>query len=279
MPVSLQTRLIVQNPRKCGLGSIRLAGTIAKNPGVPRANMRVLGSYAVVYVVAGGGTYADARGRELPVSPGDLITVFPELAHAYGPQRGQAWDEMYIVFDGPVFDLWRSQKLLDDERPVRRFEPIEYWLRRWQEVVESPGEAGADDTLAAVCRLQQTLADALLYESAQTTTDQDRRWLTRACELLEQSRESEERLVPAVAERLDMSYANFRKKFTRLMGLPPGRYRMKKLMDRACELIYQQRLTNKQVALECGFCDEFHFSRRFKQIVGISPKEFRRQLP
>lgn len=77
--------------------------------------MRVLGSYALVYVVGGGGEYSDARGTRRQVSEGDLIWVFPDIPHAYGPARGGRWDEIYLVFDGPVFDLWRQRGLLDPD--------------------------------------------------------------------------------------------------------------------------------------------------------------------
>lgn len=41
----------------------------------------------------------------------------------------------------------------------------------------------------------------------------------------------------------------------------------------------QTDLSDKQIAAELGFCDEFHFSRRFKQITGRSPRAFRSGLP
>ena len=47
------------------------------------------------------------------------------------------------------------------------------------------------------------------------------------------------------------------------------------LMQRAQELIRCGVPTNREIADRLGFCDEYHFSRRFKQVVGLSPKEFR----
>ena len=41
----------------------------------------------------------------------------------------------------------------------------------------------------------------------------------------------------------------------------------------------EQNLTNKEIAYRLGFCDEFHFSHRFKQIMGKSPQRFRRSIP
>jgi len=32
-------------------------------------------------------------------------------------------------------------------------------------------------------------------------------------------------------------------------------------------------------ALRCGFYDEFHFSKRFRQFAGVTPAQFRRRQP
>jgi AraC-like DNA-binding protein len=58
----------------------------------------------------------------------------------------------------------------------------------------------------------------------------------------------------------------------------PGSFHMKSNMDRACEILRNPDQTIRTVAGYLGFCDEFHFSRRFKQIVGLSPTQFRRQI-
>ena len=34
----------------------------------------------------------------------------------------------------------------------------------------------------------------------------------------------------------------------------------------------------KQIADELGFCDVFHFSKAFKQVVGLTPSDFRRRV-
>ena len=50
-------------------------------------------------------------------------------------------------------------------------------------------------------------------------------------------------------------------------------------IDAACAMLQQPGATTRTIAASLGFSDEFHFSRRFKQITGMSPREFRRLLP
>jgi AraC-like DNA-binding protein len=51
------------------------------------------------------------------------------------------------------------------------------------------------------------------------------------------------------------------------------------VFDLARKLIYEERLSNKELAGKLGFCDEFHFSRRFHQATGQTPSRFRGSLP
>jgi len=46
-------------------------------------------------------------------------------------------------------------------------------------------------------------------------------------------------------------------------------------MNHAAERLQQTDILVKQVAVESGFSDPFHFSRVFHSILGLSPAAFR----
>ena len=81
---------LVQATGNSPLGEITLAGTISKSRGIRHDKPRVFGQWALVYLVAGTGRYHDARGTDIPLRAGDVILVFPELAHSYGPVLHEA---------------------------------------------------------------------------------------------------------------------------------------------------------------------------------------------
>lgn len=275
-------RVVAQSLSIGPLGRVKRAAFFNNSRGIRTPSMRVLGSYAAVYLLSGRGRYIDQRGTDRPVSAGDLILLFPDLPHRYGPPDEERWSEFYVMFEGPVFDLWRDQQLLNPQDPVHRLEPVSYWLKRLESAVATPRKTlgGDGDPLAGVCRLQLVLADVLTHITERRMGSDDRDWLERAYAALDESAASGESLDwDAFCGQFGMSYENFRKKFARLAEIPPARYRMRRVMERASELMHQSRLPLKEIAARCGFCNEFHFSRRFKQLVGLSPRDFRRQLP
>ena len=278
---AVRTRFGLGRPAEAGLGRITMAGRPSKvrdRADMTRQRMRTFPRYAVVYLYHGAGFYADAEGRDQRVAAGDLILVLPDLPHAYGPERGDVWQEFYLAFEGPVFDLWRQAGLLDARRPVRHLTPIDHWLRQFEGVLGGGGPAATGSPLLEVTRLQQVLAEALLSPGAGEARHEDRQWAEHACALLE-ARADHQLDLRAVADALGLSLERFRKRFTRLVGQPPRRYHTARLIDRACQLMQASDMSDKQIAHELGFCDEFYFSRRFKQITGESPRAFRRSLP
>ncbi len=258
------------------LGRVTEAGLIRNSQG-PR-QWRVLGQYALVYSLSGSAHYRDRNGIHQDIEPGDVILLFPDLPHAYGPQPGQTWSEFYLIFEGPVFDLWRAKRVLDPATPIHHAHPVDVWLQRLEQVVERARKPGLTLPLLEVCRLQTVLAEIVTGGAAAASSGKAALpEIARACALLASDLDQSIDLAD-LARELGMSYETFRKKFVQVVGVPPARYRSARLLERACELIRHGHMTDKEIALELGFCDEFHFSRRFKQIVGVPPRTYRRNL-
>ena len=47
-------------------------------------------------------------------------------------------------------------------------------------------------------------------------------------------------------------------------------------IQRACQLLQNRSQTIKSIAYNLGFFDQYHFSKVFKQVMGVAPKNFRR---
>ncbi|EIP98514.1 DNA-binding domain-containing protein, AraC-type [Opitutaceae bacterium TAV1] len=238
---------------------------------------RTLAGYSLVYVTEGGGRFRDERHKaDLPVSAGDVICLFPGIAHAYGPPAGERWNEINLEFSGPVFDAWMGVGLLDPAQPVRRLGPAQVWLRRFYDVVQPLAKRGAEQTLRDAGRLVALIAG--MCATWQTPRqDGDVEWAGRArARLLAMPPEETLDLVKE-ARRFGIGEQAYRKKFRRLCGITPTLFRSRHLVELACHRLISGHESVKTIGLTSGFGSEFYFSRRFKQITGMSPGEYRRR--
>ncbi len=266
MRTDVFTQIAAPDSPPTAMGRLTGAGYIHRKTGM--LDWRVLGRYALVYVLEGRGRFQDAGGTAREVEAGDLLLLFPELAHRYGPGDTGIWAELHILFEGPAFDLARAGGALDSAQPVCRLQPITSWQARLEEA------AGAEG-LVAVTRLLAILAEAAATRGAQAGPA-CLPWLEAARRLLETELSRELPMTEAAA-RLGLSYETFRKVFEQQAGVSPARYRAGKRMDAARALLLHTPMTGRQIADSLGFPDEFYLSRRFKQAFGVSPREFRRR--
>jgi hypothetical protein len=124
--------------------------------------MRDLGSYAMVYLLAGGGEFGDASSHAQKVGPGDLMWLFPGVPHYYGPHPGGRWDEIYLVFDGPLIDLWRRQNVISPDRPVWHLEPVSLWHQRLEAIALAPALATKEAAFQHLSQFQLLVADIIM---------------------------------------------------------------------------------------------------------------------
>jgi AraC-like DNA-binding protein len=78
----------------------------------------------------------------------------------------------------------------------------------------------------------------------------------------------------AVARR---SAAHFARSFKRTVGESPHAYVMRMRLEKACHLMITTSESLSQIALCVGFSDQSHLTKRFKQALGQSPSNWRRE--
>ncbi len=69
----------------------------------------------------------------------------------------------------------------------------------------------------------------------------------------------------------------FRKRFVSEVGMPPLSYLLYCKMERAKELLRQPGSSVRAVGAAVGMQDPYHFSKQFKNIVGINPSAYMKQ--
>lgn len=274
-PEPFRARAWLEAPLRTSAGEIQLAGALQNVRGLDPKAMRVLGSYALIYMVDVDGYYGDANGLRRELVSGDLVMVFPELAHAYGPKHGRAWNQIYFVFSGPQFDFWRERGLLSAANPVWHLEPVDYWRHRLEEIVAPEAGHTMPAAMRAFGRFLDLMCDMLAAQAESVGGTAGEGWVEESQRLLGAPSGRGWLTPQQVAERVGLSYDNFRKQFTARLGVSPGQFQKRRRIDRACSAIFQGERTLKQLAEELEFCDVFHFSKAFKQVVGLSPSDFR----
>ncbi len=142
-----------------GIGRITTLALLEDSKGTPGRDLRKLDSYALVYVYEGTGFYRNTHQQQR-IHSGDLIFIYPDELHANGPIANERWNELFLLFDGMVFELWQQQGLLNPAQPVLNLQPISSWMAHFKSICSVDS-----NPLKQICRLQTFIAEAAAYES------------------------------------------------------------------------------------------------------------------
>ncbi|QDT04615.1 HTH-type transcriptional activator Btr [Rubripirellula lacrimiformis] len=220
------------------------------------------------------------EGRGELVLDGNLFPLSPGMVFAYGPRtphqiRNLPADRMrkhYIDFAGTQAEqLVRGSGLLDG-KPLR--------LTRMHELVEIfdliDREARADsDTVAEIC---EHLLRLLLVKIRQCSLAEGPA-TTRAFATYERIRRHIEahslrfHTIEEVALECDVTPIHLSRLFRRFGGVGAYRFLLRTKMNHAAALLLEENLLIKDVAERLNFADAFQFSRAFKRVYGIPPKQ------
>ncbi len=83
--------------------------------------------------------------------------------------------------------------------------------------------------------------------------------------------------VKQISDVLFVSESMLSKRFTKETGISIGKFVDREVMIEAQRRLLLSNEPIQQISEELGFCDQFYFSKKFKQFSGISPIKYRKQ--
>lgn len=226
------------------------------------------------------------RGRPF-LRPSGLAALYaPGCRYHEWEEKGRGVDESYVVFhlEG---DALRAFRVVAGRKGFCHFSDpdglVGKGLRRIAEAVfaRSPGFL-----LRAHGLLGALLASLLEAEPSgrrQRVVRAEGRSLGRdslraRVEALVRTHPGARLRVNDLARHVGMSPSAFAHAYPRLAGESPHRAILRLKIEAAKRLLLEDRLRVKEAAGRLGFSSEFHFSRAFKRLEGVAPRDYRSHL-
>ncbi len=227
----------------------------------------------LLYFVISGSFRARFKGRDEPVNSGDFLWLPPGtefLSHLPGNQPASFYRFRLTVQNSAGKDI----RLGSAPRIMRRLEAVRPWS---EEVVRAP-----DQRMPALqqWRLRGALlglfADVLAPPQGASARGKLNPYQRETLSALAHV-EGAQRLTPGrLATRLRLTPDYFARIFRRTYGVSPRTWIVRERIKLAALRLTESQLSIGEVANEFGYGDIFFFSRQFKQVMGRSPRSYRR---
>lgn len=227
---------------------------------------RYFNYYSISHMFSGVGMMWLESGQLLPVQAGDCVIVTPKICNRYGGVDGKHYEEDNIVFWGPVADMLMQSGILSSG--------VIPWgkLRRLRTIAEYASDPAAASQIRANIELQRFIID--LYMNKIQSRQNDYPLLD---DLLKEIRENPQKWwsVREMAELCNLSIDQMRRVFFQRTGVTPKLYIDRIKLQKAAEYLVSTRCSIARAAELFGYRDQYHFSRRFKAVLGTTPSRYR----
>lgn len=134
-------------------------------------------------------------------------------------------------------------------------------------------EFSENDRLS-VSSMQILLFD-LIAESETRLIKSKPRWINKLDELLN-DRWNETLSLRQLSLVLNVHPVTISKYFAKYFACTYGEFMRRLRVEKSLSLIKNSRLSLTEIAFQCGFADQSHFTRNFKKLTGFMPKDFRK---
>ena len=223
--------------------------------------------YCISHLIEGHGWYwSRKRGSVTPVEAGQGIVSSPGFEQFYSG-RNAPYVEDSICFSGPVADMLFKTGIIKNG-------VIDIGLnRRLMPVINVVSDPSSDSQIKANSMLISLLTELYL----ENRKNKNSSLLSKIDELLGKMTSNPENnwSIKEMAEYCNLSVNHFRRIFYKQIGLRPKEYHDTVKTEHAKMLICSSENSISSIAETLGYSDQYHFSRRFKEITGLSPSKFR----
>lgn len=180
---------------------------------------------------------------------------------------------LYLSFDGAKDTVSELLETFGPKYSVRADAPVFSVLCSYRRLGVCDYELSAGQASELIFQLLGALADAgaacRLRTRKRTLVDEARSLVGKRIE---------DRLqIGDLANELFLSREHLSRLFSREMGMTLTEYIQREKIRRACDLLRVTYLTTREISVRCGYVSPASFTRTFKKLVGISPKEYRRR--
>lgn len=232
------------------------------------ARLRVLGQYAAVAVESGSGTLETVTQGSHAVNAGDVILLYPREATRYYPQ--DHWDTRWVVWNGPEASILEQLSDLSGATPVVRggAAAVAMTWRRLDPIMDRQDFNAIVERKLALLNLIRELS--VLRQTGGASGHSP--FLTKALRELADP-EGHPQSLSAMAGRLHVSPAHFRRLFKSQTGSSPKAFQTAHRITKAKELL-ARGTSIKETSVALGFNDVFHFMRLFRKVTGQTAGQF-----
>ena len=230
--------------------------------------------YMLHFILKGQGHYY-LNNKHYKLNENQCFLTEPGTVTLYKAEPTNPWTYTWICFNGDYVPHLLKQSNLNTDNPIINLSCSQTIYEIIKEMLSYHQLTPANE-----CYLQSKLylIFAKLHEALQSVYNKvelnNNFYVTKAIEYIEKNTFTN-LSVNDIARYLNISRSHLYALFKQELNTSPQQFLTNAKIANARELLSKTKIPIYSVALSCGYKNAFAFSRAFKQVTNISPREYR----
>lgn len=238
-----------------------------------------ISQYVFIYCIEGAGWFR-AGDEEHRVGKNQYFILPAGVPHAYGSDEKNAWTIYWIHFKGKLAGLFAAgAKGPVDIKPTI-YSRIGGRIDLFEEIFHTLEMGYSKDNLLYACSVFHhflgTLRYLQQYRNAVRNVAGETDPVTAAIHFMKENMEKKSSLAE-IAAHIGYSPSHFSILFAKRTGYSPMVYWSQLKIQQACRLLDFTDMKINQICYKIGIDDCYYFSRLFRKVMGLSPRQYRLQ--
>ncbi|MDF2660826.1 MAG: hypothetical protein K0Q94_3617 [Paenibacillus sp.] len=240
-----------------------------------RTDKMLLSTYCLLTTMKGQGTIS-IDGVRRPLLPGQCFVLDPGMIIELESAESNVLDAYRVYFEADApGDSSCTRETVEELLCTGevRFQPFWRMAEFVEQLYRNRHHNGALESFKSNVRFQEIVASLLEQNRPGVSREDAAQAVNRTIAYMHRSYH-EEISIEQMAQDAGISRWQYNALFKSLTGTTPIDYLTELRINRAKALLVMPGQQLKDIAARAGFRDEYYFSRRFKQTVGMSPKHY-----
>lgn len=232
--------------------------------------------YLLHHVVSGKGIYK-VGNKSYEIHAGNTFLIYPDTEITYCADALEPWEYYWVGFYGNDARMILKQTDFTKENPVILSDMDQDFEHLFMEIYNAKGNQASSKIKMSGYLM---LALSMLVDKATSTKLQNTSvalYIQKAAEYIAYNY-SQKMTVHDMAEYIGISRSQLYRVFMESYQKSPEKFILEYRIGQACQLLKNSQLSIGSIGYSVGFEDSLYFSRAFKKIKGISPREYVRQM-
>ena len=230
--------------------------------------------HLLIYCVDGGGDL-QVEGRPHRVSKGDLVLLPRDCVHAYQADDDNPWSVFWVHFEGTLSDAFIQNFGYSFEQPTLRLGILPRVVDDFETMLAVRQSGFSQKIYIHVANHLRRLLTYIAIQVSRAVPHSD---LLNLDEIHGQMMHHLHGHLDLeqLASHVNLTRHYFAKRYKAVTGRSPIQQFIQFKMDHARYMLDTTARPVNSIARELGYDDAYYFSRLFKKVVGLSPREYRR---